>query len=58
MACGHAPIGPDSEGSCGSDQRGIAFSRDGNLMASCVADGTVRLWPAVTLEEMSALNRQ
>jgi hypothetical protein len=33
---------------------GIAFSRDGNFMASCGADATVRLWPAATLEETDA----
>jgi WD40 repeat protein len=33
---------------------GIVFSRDGNLMASCGADSTVRLWPAATLEEADA----
>ncbi|MSU62283.1 MAG: hypothetical protein EXS31_07785 [Pedosphaera sp.] len=36
---------------------GVVFSMDGNFMASCGADATVRLWPAVTLQEAAAATK-
>ena len=39
------------------DVFGITFSKDGSFMISCGVDGTVRLWPAATLEEADAATK-
>jgi WD40 repeat protein len=32
----------------------VAFSPNGNLMATCGSDGTARLWPAAKFDETPA----
>jgi WD40 repeat protein len=36
----------------------VTFSPDGNLMATCSTDTTVRLWPAPSLAEIDAAEKQ